>query len=159
MNRPQISRIYTDLFRRISIRGICVICGLSLFSGCSHFTPEQKAKIGATGSFIAQKAATIAFQTVISAAVSQADASRKGNYLDSLATGLRTNAVASITSDDVRAIARIWTPADKAHWNELATEITQLFAQTRGVPEAERAELIAVGLNAAAAKARSGGAG
>ncbi len=156
---PQIfgaldSRRFVRAGLALRICGICVICGL--FAGCSSWTPEQRAKAGATGSFLAQKAAQIAMQTVISAAVSQADASAKGNYLDSVATGLRTNAVASITSDDVRALVKIWTPGDKPHWTELAASIAELFESTRGVPEAERVEMIAAGLNAAAEKARAG---
>lgn len=133
---------------------ICAICG-SFLPACSSWTPETKAKASATGSFLAQKAAAIALRTVVSAAVGQADASTKGNYLDSLATGFRSEV--SIDSSDIAQLVQIWTPGDKPHWAELATSITQLFESTRDLPEAERIEAIATGLNLAAAKARSGG--
>lgn len=134
-----------------------LLIGSISLSGCSNLTPDQKAKVTATGSYVVQKAASIALQTVVSAAVNQSDANAKGNYLDSFANGLRTNAVASISSDDIHAIAQIWTPADKPHWTDLADSIAQLFVNTRGVPEEQRIELIAQGLNDAAAKARSMG--
>ena len=120
---------------------------------CSNLTPDQQKQVGQTGSFLAQKAFDIALQTVVNAAVSPTDAGVKGNYLDSLAYGLRTQGM--VGAADIKTLVDIWTPADKAHWTKLAAEIANLFQATRGLPEAERMELIAQGLNAAAEKARA----
>lgn len=117
-------------------------------------TPGQKAQWSATGSVVAQKAVTIALNTVISAAQSPSDAGDKADWLDSLSTGLRAQAPGLVTSDDFKAIAAIWTPANKPHWQALSNELADLYERTKDLPEAERTEAIARGLNAAAARAR-----
>lgn len=131
------------------------LLALGSLSSCAYLS-AHKTQLAQTGSYVAQKAASLALQTVVSSAINQADASAKGDYLDSFATGLRTNAAASLSSDDIKAIAQIWTP-DKPHWTALADSIAQLFLSTRNVPEAQRVELIAQGLNDAAEKARATG--
>jgi hypothetical protein len=122
-----------------------------LLAGCT-LTPEQKAKWGATGSFVASKAASLAGKIILNAAVSQFDGNNKADFLDSAAEGLRTQMTTAITSDDVAQIIKIWTP-DKPHWGELASQAAQLYDATPGKPM-DKVEAIASGLNIAAASQR-----
>ncbi len=125
--------------------------------GCSSMTPQSKAKWSATGSWLVAKATDVALSTVVAAAQSQGDAGKKANWLDSLGTGLRTQAVASFSGDDVRALVGIWTP-DKPHWESLAAQLAGLSKQAAALPPAQRAELLAQGVERAAAAARKGAA-
>lgn len=146
--------------RRVGGRLIAIALAIFLFNSCASqratvgaWFSGHKTQFAATGSFLASKATSIALQTVISAAQSQADASKKADWLDSLSTGLRSSAVSSVSADDIRAIGAIWTP-DKPHWTDLATQLAQIYTQTAGLPDAQRIEAIAEGLQAAAAAAR-----
>lgn len=122
-----------------------------LFLGCSSMTDDQKAKWGATGSFLAQKAMQIAGNVILSAATSSQDAGHKADWLDSAAAGLRTEV--SISSDDVSRLVQIWTP-ERNHWTTLAENLAKAYEDAPGSP-AQKAEALARGLNEAAEKLRS----
>lgn len=123
-------------------------------SGCASMTPATKAKISATGQWLAGKAVGVALSTVASVAQSEADGSAKADWLDSLGAGLLTRATASFSSADVTQLVGIWTP-QKSHWEELAVQLASLAADTTSLPPAQRAEALAAGVQAAAAQLRS----
>ncbi len=114
----------------------------------------HSAQVGATGSYLAKKAAAFALQTVIAAAQSPEDANHKADYLDSLAYGFRTvDKSGLVTMDDFTTLASIWTP-DKPHWGELTGELYGAVRNAGG-PSAQRLEFVAQGLNEAAAFTRA----
>lgn len=139
---------------RVSIEPLllALFC-LPAFTGCAHLSPETKSRFAATGQWLAGKATTIALNTVLAAAQSQADASNKADWMDSLATGLRAQAVASFSGDDVRDLVGIWTPA-RPHWQDLGAQLAALAQQATTLPPEQRAEFLARALNDAAAAAR-----
>lgn len=141
-HRPQQSPIYLQV-------PLCL--SLLLLAACS-LTPDQKQKWGATGSFLAGKAARLAGQIVLSAAIDQFDGGTKANFLDSAATGLRSEMTNVITADDLATVIKIWTP-NKSHWNELADEAAKVYAAAPGKP-ADKVESVAMGFNIAAASER-----
>lgn len=114
----------------------------------------HSAQVGATGSLLAQKAATLAVKVVLNAATSQKDTDSKANYLDSMAAGVRSlDWSTAISADDIKQVAAIWTPAN-ANWQYLGSSLGSAFNQTSG-PTDQRLEAIASGLNAAAATSRT----
>jgi len=108
---------------------------------------------------IGDRAMSVAEQTLIAAAVSEADAGFKADYLDSIAQGLRANEADIVTSADVQKIVTIWSPNDGTQWQRLAGKVAQLADQgltARGDKQAAAVvEQIATGLNAAAATTRA----
>lgn len=123
------------------------------FSGCSSLTPETKQKLASTGSWLLGKADSIALNTIAAAAQSQLDGNAKADWLDSLSAGVRSQAVASFGSEDLKALIGIWTP-QKSHWDALGAQLGALVIQAVNVPPAQRAELIAQGIQNAAAELR-----
>lgn len=105
------------------------------------FTPEQKQQWAATGSLVLQKAEQIAFNTILSAATSSGDEITKGDFLHSAAEGLRENMGSIVTSDDVAAIVRIWTP-QKQHWETLAAQLAEAYAQAHPGDTRARAQVV-----------------
>jgi hypothetical protein len=138
----------------LSLLGLLTLVALFLLSlsGCT-LTPDQKAKWGATGSFLASKAAKIAGKVILNAAVSQLDGNNKADFLDSAAVGLRSEMENVITAEDVYGVIKIWTP-DKSHWDELAHQAALLYGKTPGTPQ-DKVEAIAEGLNIAASSQRT----
>lgn len=124
--------------------------------GCT-MKPETKAKWSATGKLVAADAAKIAFNTVISAAVSHFDGSAKADFLDSAAQGLRENMPSIVTSDNVADIVKIWTPAAEgpSHWTELAEQLAAAYAEhaTPGTRQ-QIVEALSEGLQVTAASER-----
>ena len=123
---------------------LVLVLGLA---GCQPMTPATKEKVAATGQLLAQKAFQVAVNTIIARVQSPNDAQAKANWLDSLAYAVR------ITPEDVQALVGVWTPK-KSHWAELAGSVDALYESAKHLPPDQRRELIAQGLNAAAAKAR-----
>ena len=136
------------------LRAFVVCLGLTLlFGGCSSLTPEQRGKWSATGGLLARKAMAVAFSSVLNAAQSKADAGVKADWLDSLATGLRAQGPGLVTSDDFRAVAAIWAPAQE-RWQTLAGQLGTIYTAANAAPPAVRVEALATGLQTAAAEAR-----
>lgn len=129
-----------------------ILIGSLLLTSCAT-SPATKAKWSATGTWLLAKAQGIALDTIVAAAQSQLDAERKADWMDSLATGLRVNAVASFSGEDVRTLIGIWTPA-KPHWSELGAQLGELAKQAAALPPAQRNEALASALNLAAQAAR-----
>lgn len=124
-----------------------------LLNGCALTAEQRSTATSSTVSFLVQKAMNIALGTVVAAAQSSTDSAAKGDWLDSLAKGFRSSV--SISSDDIWRLVQIWTPADKSHWSNLGQELVQFYDQTKAVPEPQRIEAIAYGLNLAAERART----
>lgn len=125
-----------------------------LLVGCATNGPDatkntRNAKINATASFVAQKVATVAFQTILSAAVSQSDSQARSNYLDGLAAGFRTQEGNLLTSNDVQSLVSIWTP-QAPHWSQLGVQLADTYTKANPKTPAEAKavlEAIAQGLN------------
>ncbi|MEI8045600.1 MAG: hypothetical protein WCL11_29600 [Verrucomicrobiota bacterium] len=136
---------------RTPFLSILLICAFALTS-CAWQQAHQS-QINATGSVIAKRAASIALNLVISSAINQLDREHKGNYLDSMALGVRTLQGADvIQSSDIQSLVGIWTP-QKMHWDELASNLGTLYdsAKTGNLTkDTALLESIAVGLQAAA---------
>lgn len=135
-----------------------LVAGLLCFSismtACS-LTPEQKKQWSATGGLVARKVAAVAGKVVLDSAIASLTG-KEANWLDSAAAGVRT-LPASITSEDIAEVVKIWTPAEKSEkWDKLGNAIADVAKQEleRGTPPPKVAEGVAVGLNNAAATAR-----
>jgi hypothetical protein len=129
--------------------------GIVPISGCA-WTAAHKSQIQATAGIVGKRAAIIALQVVIGAAKSQYDAGNKADYLDSLATGLRTYEGQIVSGDDIKAIVAAWTP-DKPHWQEAGDRFAQLWDSNPPKSKAEVAaflEAYASGLNNVAKSVR-----
>ena len=128
-----------------------------MMSSCA-WGREHKQELIQTLEVIGKRAAILARDAVLSAAISEADKGSKADYLDAVAQGLRANAGNIVTSDDVAAVVKIWTPQEKAHWETLAGEaasITSDALQKHGKRNAGAiVETVAKGLNQAAATVR-----
>ena len=139
---------------------LAALC-LSSLTGCAWIKTHQ-AQINATASVLGQRALSVAEATLLSAAVSEADAGFKADYLDAIASGLRANEASIVTSGDVAQIVTIWSPNDGAQWQKLAGSVAQIANQgltARGDTQAAAVvEQIATGLNTAAANARTSSA-
>jgi hypothetical protein len=138
---------------------LAAIVSLSL-SGCT-LTAQQKEKWSATGSavgsLIAEKALKIAEQAVISYATSASDGRTKADFLDSAAAGLRANMGSIVSSEDVAAVVRIWTPAAEGppHWEDLAGKLAASYAKNQRTGTSQQVvEQLAEGLQLAAASER-----
>lgn len=133
------------------------VLGALFLSSCATLkAPGTQAKLKATGWLVLAKARDVAVQTVLSAAISQADGTAKGDFLDSAATGLRSEMGSILTKDDVARVVRIWTPAQQdgpAHWQALAAQLARTYAAAAPQDKKARAqviEAIAEGLQLAA---------
>lgn len=124
-------------------------------TSCAWFG-THKAQLGATGSWLARKAAVLAVEGVLNAATSPHDATAKADAFDTLAAGFRTAGKnVSLTNKDVSDLYDIWKPADgPAHWDVLKGNIVNAYALSGG-PSQQRLEAIAVGLNDAAQESRA----
>jgi hypothetical protein len=119
----------------------------------------HSAAVGKTAQVVAARAASIAGSVVLDAALNSFDKTKKADFLDGLAGGLRSYQGSYVTGGDIEQIVAAWTP-EKTHWralgNGLATEWQA--ADPRTPREAAKVlEGLAAGLNAAAAKGRSPG--
>jgi len=119
-------------------------------TSCQNLTPSQRQQVNATGSYLIKKAATLATQIVLNAAISQLDREKKEDWLDSLATGFYASSGSIVTSNDVREIAAIWAPA-KPHWQKLAVNLAEEYENTPGSPR-DKAIAVGIGLQKAAAQ-------
>lgn len=131
---------------------LVALIGTAILTSCAT-SPATKAKWTATGSWLLAKAQAIALDTIVAAAQSQLDAEKKADWMDSLATGLRVNAVANFSGEDVRTLIGIWTP-QKPHWSELGAQLGELAKQAATLPPTQRNEALAAALNLAAQAAR-----
>ncbi len=127
---------------------IIALLVVAFLTGCASMTPENKDRVGQTGSFLLQKALSIAVNSIVENAQSPRDGSAKANWMDSLAKGIR------VTDQDITQLVGIWTPK-RSHWAELGVSLERLYESTKGMPPEQRREIIAVALNEAAAKARA----
>lgn len=136
---------------------IALCLALPLLTGCA-WTQAHRAQINATLDIVGQRALCVAQDVLLSAAVDAADKNFKANFLDSVAMGLRQNAGAIVTSDDVSAVVRVWSPSDAPRWQELAGGLATIAGKALDAQgktqSADVVEKIATGLNDAAAKAR-----
>lgn len=124
-------------------------------TGCAWLQkPTTKSQLTATGSWLLGKAADLAIGAVVNAAQSQADARNKADWLDSLAAGIRTEATASFSGEDIRRLVGIWTP-EKPHWQLLAGQLADLAKQAASLPPAQRNEALAQAVQLAAQIARA----
>lgn len=138
---------------------VVMVAVLFSFSGCAVVTSVSngvKAKapqISATAQYALQKTATLAAGAVLNAAVSEVDGQAKGNVVDGLAYGLRTQEGSLLTSDDVKNLVAIWTP-QKPHWAELGAQLATAYDQAHPQTPAAASsalEALATGLNTATA--------
>lgn len=102
----------------------------ALIIGLSGCTTLQKQKWKETGLIAAKRTAIAAGAAVLSAAVSQFDKERKGDYLQGLSEALWQQAPAVINAATVEEIARVWTP-DKSHWEDLAKALATDFDEKK----------------------------
>ena len=114
---------------------------------------EHKPQINATGKLLTAKVTDIVKQVVIPAAISQFDKSKKEDFVNGLAQGFRTYQGTGkvLTSNDIQNIVAVWTP-DKSHWEELGTELSELWATANPKTPAEAQKVLeqfAKGLNLA----------
>ncbi len=130
---------------------------VSSMAGCA-WMEAHKPQLKATAGVVAQRAASVAVQTLISYAVDESDRGWKADHLDLLADNLRANAGNIVTSGDVEQIVRIWSPNDGARWQALAAGVAQVAQDelaTQGKDQAAAVvEQIATGLQSAAAQAK-----
>jgi hypothetical protein len=119
----------------------------------------HKPQVDATIAVVEQRALNVAQKVLLALAENEADKGFKADFLDSVALGLRQNETTIVSSDDVEAIARIWSPNDGAQWQTLAGQlgsITSDALQAAGkLKSATIVEQLASGLNNAAASART----
>lgn len=137
---------------------IAALLCLASLTGCTWIKAHQP-QLTATASVIGQRALIVAEQTLLSAAVSEADSGFKADYLDAISSGLRANETNIVTSDDVAKIVTIWSPNDGSHWQALASGLAHVTDQALTISGQNKAativEQLATGLNAAAANARA----
>jgi len=144
----------------INITPLILLALLPVFalSGCA-WTQAHKTQISDTLAVVGNRALNVAGQVLISAAVDEADKNFKADFLDSIAAGLRANATTVVTADDVAKIVRIWSPNDGSKWQQLAGSLGTLASnalESAGRSQASTiVENIAIGLNNAAAQART----
>lgn len=117
------------------------------------FTTHQS-QINATAMDVLGIATRDAANAVMSAAVSQADGTAKGDYLQGLETALYSNTTADLTAADVQKIVQEWTPAATpgapAHWEVLAQQLADAYAKAhQTLPAAQAIATIADNLNVA----------
>ncbi len=126
--------------------------GIMIFSTGCELTEVQKSKWSATGSVLKRQVTNIAINTVLNAATSQLDREKKENFLHSAATGLRTEMLTVVNSNDIAEVIKIWTP-EPNHWKTLAAQVATVYEQADPKTDAERTrviEAIARGLQDAA---------
>lgn len=111
-----------------------------LIIGLSACTTLQKQQWKETGLIAAKRTAIAAGAAVLSAAVSQFDKEKKGDYLQGLSEALWQQAPAIINASTVEEIARVWTP-DKSHWEDLAKALAADF-ETKKPRNKEEAQAI-----------------
>lgn len=130
------------------MKTLAIILTAFLLSSCAWIETHQDA-IKTTGGVIAQRAAIIAFNTVLTLATSPRDEAKKQDYLDGLAVAFRSNIGNVLTSGDVKKLAEAWTP-EKPHWNDLAERFAVEWERLQPKTSAESArflEAFAAGLN------------
>ena len=129
-------------------------------SGCAWINAHQS-QIDNTLAVVGTRALSVAEQVLISVATDEADKNFKADFLDSVATGLRQNELNIVTAEDVSKIVQIWSPNDGAAWQQLAGSLGTVASNALDAAGKEKSaaivESIAVGLNDAAAKARTSG--
>lgn len=146
-----------------STKNIAPLIALALLpvfalSGCA-WTQAHKEQINNTLAVVGNRALNVAGQVLISAAVDEADKNFKADFLDSIAAGLRANAMTIVNAEDVAKIVKIWSPNDGSKWQQLAGSLGTLASnalESAGQSQASTiVENIATGLNNAAAQARA----
>lgn len=146
------------LTMKITLRNlytVLLLAALLLFltlTGCAT-TQATKDKWSQTGSFLLNKAKSIATRVVLNAAVSSLDKGNKADFLDGASLGLRSEMQNVVTGDDIARVIGIWTPP-KEHWQELGTNLGKTFDDAKEKDKAVAVEAIASGLNNAARLAR-----
>lgn len=131
------------------MRKILILC--LLVSGCA-WTPQQKQiTIGVTRAVlsVSQNAADLFARVIIARANSDAELDARANWLDSVASGLRSiqhDSAGLITADLVGSTVREWTDPNKVDWRELADLLADKFADSP-LPPKEKLEVIAVQAN------------
>jgi len=104
-------------------------------------SPEAKENWRQTGSFVLQKTAQIALNTVLSAAVSATDKNNKAGVLNSLSDAFWRESLPVATAADVEYLVNVWTP-DKKHWNALAVQLAAEYEKANPkTPEETKAFL------------------
>lgn len=134
-----------------------LILVLVTLAACS-LTTEQKSNWSATGSYLAGRVGQIALNTVLNSAVNSTDRERKGDWVEGLAQGFRTQQGSLVTSGDVKALVDIWTP-DAPHWQALGDKLATVYGEARPRTPEEAAKVlegIAQGLELAETKAKGG---
>lgn len=131
---------------------IPIITAVVLLGGCAWLS-EHSMQLKATGKIISKKAANVALGVAFDAIGQKIEG--RADWLDSAAAGLRANAKAMVTVDDIEAVVRVWTPPGQTWPKQLAKGVASIAAQElKGKPVGMVAEGIAKGLNDAAGLAR-----
>jgi len=127
-------------------------------SGCAWIQTHQS-QIDSTLEIVGSRVANVAFQTLVNSAVDEADAGFKANYLDTIASGLRSQETTIVSSDDIAKIIQVWSPNDGAAWQTVAANVAtvadQALAANGKTQAAAVVEQVASGLNTAAGKLRT----
>ncbi len=130
-------------FRALLVASLALACFMPACSSTTAYFDDHP-KLKQTLDVVTARAWELAKSTVIDAAVSQLDAQHKGDFLHSAAQGLRENMLTVVNSDDIAKIVKIWTPAEKPQWMDLAAGAARIYAdagpsndlQSRAVIEA-----------------------
>jgi hypothetical protein len=121
-----------------------------ILTGC-NLTDDQKAKWSATGSYVSQRVASIALQTVINGAIAASDKDRNVDFTQGLAEGFRTQQGNLLTSGDIKEMVAIWTPKKPA-FQALGNQLASVYAEAQPKTRQDAAEVLeemATGLDAA----------
>lgn len=124
--------------------------------GCAQMTPAQREQAAKTAALVLPRAEK-AGEVLIEAGETQKDATTKANFLDSIATGLRSNMLDAKTADDIAAVVDIWAPKAKPY-TDLAASLGKIFLAAKASNDAQRLgalEGIASGIQSAAANQRT----
>lgn len=130
---------------------ILIGCAVDPATGRKVLSPASRATLAV----IEQQAIRAAQQAVLSLAVNAVDKNFKGDYLDSVASGLESNIGSIVTAGDVTKIVQAWAPSSGGPvWENLAGQLASIYEQQLAVngPKiaAQVVDQLARGLNAAA---------
>ena len=129
---------------------------LGSLAGCA-WVSEHREPLQKTATIVAARAGKIALNCVIGAARDYAQAGRDADFIDGLASGVRTlDWEAQITGGDIEALVAAWTPRD-SRYDEAGKRFGALWDAHAPRTRAETAiflEAMATGLNTEAYRAR-----
>lgn len=89
----------------------------------------------------ARKTGLAVGSAVLQVAVSQLDTEKKGDFLQGLSGALWAQVPSVVNASTVEEIARQWTPS-KSHWEALASELANDFADKRPQSPEEVREIL-----------------